>query len=145
MSAPYVDTSLLVKLYTAEANSAHAEALVRALPPPLPLTVWQELELRTALRCRLFRQEIRPAELTAALAAFTGDIASGHWQRPACDPADVHREAERLSAAHAGTLGCRTLDILHVAAALVIGAKDFLTFDPRQGALARPAGLRVKS
>jgi hypothetical protein len=31
-----------------------------------------------------------------------------------------------------------------VAAALVIGAKDFVTFDARQGALAKQVGLAVK-
>ncbi len=38
----------------------------------------------------------------------------------------------------------RTLDIMHVAMALVIGAKEFVTFDGRQGALAKQAGLTVK-
>ena len=43
------------------------------------------------------------------------------------------------------TLGCRTLDIIHVAAALVLEAKEFVTFDTRQAALAKQAGLTVKS
>ena len=42
------------------------------------------------------------------------------------------------------TLGCRTLDIIHVAAALVLGAKEFVTFDARQGALAKKVGLTVR-
>ncbi len=40
-------------------------------------------------------------------------------------------------------LGCRTLDIIHVAAAIVLGAKIFITFDGRQAALAKQAGLAV--
>lgn len=44
----------------------------------------------------------------------------------------------------AAILGCRTLDIIHVAAALVLGTKEFVTFDGRQGALAKQAGLTVK-
>lgn len=52
-------------------------------------------------------------------------------------------EAERLSALHSETLGTRSLDILHVAAALVLGLPEFLTFDQRQLALARAAGMRV--
>ncbi len=44
----------------------------------------------------------------------------------------------------AAALGCRTLDIIHMAAALVIGVKKFVTFDHRQAALARMAGLNVK-
>jgi len=32
---------------------------------------------------------------------------------------------------------------MHVAAALVLGAEEFVTFDPRQGCLARAAGLTM--
>ncbi len=52
-------------------------------------------------------------------------------------------EAERLSARHSEALGTRTLDILHVAAALVLGATQLLTFDDRQAGLARDVGLHV--
>jgi predicted nucleic acid-binding protein len=58
---------------------------------------------------------------------------------------EVVREAERLSALHSEKLGTRSLDILHVAAALVLGAAEFHSFDGRQAALARAAGLRVAS
>jgi predicted nucleic acid-binding protein len=37
--------------------------------------------------------------------------------------------------AYFSLLGCRTLDIIHVAAAPVIGAKEFVTFDGRQAAM----------
>ena len=53
-------------------------------------------------------------------------------------------EQLELSAGHSATLGCRTLDIIHIAAALVLGAKEFVTSDTRQGALAKQAGLTVK-
>jgi hypothetical protein len=44
----------------------------------------------------------------------------------------------------AGGIGCRTLDIIHVAAAIVIGAREFVTFDARQRAVAIQCGLAVK-
>ena len=40
-------------------------------------------------------------------------------------------------------LGCRTLDILHVACAIEIAATRFMTFDQRQQKLATLAGLRI--
>ena len=40
-------------------------------------------------------------------------------------------------------LGCRTMDILHVACAIEIAATEFLTFDQRQHSLALHAGLKV--
>lgn len=52
-------------------------------------------------------------------------------------------EAERLSAQHSERLGTRSLDILHVAFAVVLGAREFLSFDQRQAALAAAAGLTV--
>lgn len=54
-------------------------------------------------------------------------------------------EAERLSASHAERLGTRSLDILHIAAALVEGSRQFLTFDTRLAKLAKASGLKVKS
>ena len=38
----------------------------------------------------------------------------------------------------------RYLDMLHIAAALLVGATRFLTFDARQGKLAKAVGLQVK-
>jgi hypothetical protein len=57
---------------------------------------------------------------------------------------EVYTEAEALSAAHTKTLGTRGFDVLHVAVAIVLGTKNFLTFDGRQKSLAIKAGLKVK-
>ena len=54
------------------------------------------------------------------------------------------RKAEQLSAAHAERIGSRAADTLHVAAALLAGARQFLSFDKRQRDLAGMAGLNVK-
>lgn len=56
---------------------------------------------------------------------------------------DVMLEAERSSASFSEKLGVRNLDILRVASALVLGAGEFWTFDTRQDALAKAAGLKV--
>ena len=60
------------------------------------------------------------------------------------DWAKVHSLAEQLSSQHALKGGHRSLDTLHVATALALGAKELLTFDARQRLLAKAAGLRVK-
>ncbi len=54
-------------------------------------------------------------------------------------------EAERLSTSYSENLGTRSMDILHVAAAVVLGLPEFFTFDKRQAALAKAAGLKVRS
>jgi hypothetical protein len=51
--------------------------------------------------------------------------------------------AVALSRAHTPPLGTRKLDVPHVAAALTLGMSTFVTYDARQGRLAKVAGLRV--
>ena len=59
--------------------------------------------------------------MNRSIATFGQDIVTGRWQRPAYTAATVEQKADELSAGHSATLGCRTLDIIHVAAALVLG------------------------
>jgi len=55
----------------------------------------------------------------------------------------VHAIAERLSDQYTHKEGYRFADILHVATALHLGAKGFITFDVKQKKLARAEGLKV--
>jgi hypothetical protein len=56
--------------------------------------------------------------------------------------AALNRAAE-LSRQYSRTLGTRTLDVLHVASALELGVRTFITFDIRQQNLVKAAGLRL--
>ena len=140
----YFDSAIIVKLYVQEATSPDAIRLVGGYAAPYPLTPWQALEVKNAIRLKAFRGEITSAEMSQSIAAFEQDITTGRWQRPTYTAAAVEQKTEELSASHSATLGCRTLDIIHVAAALIIGAKEFVTFDGRQAALAKQVGLTVK-
>ena len=64
-------------------------------------------------------------------------------EKPACDLAAVFNKAGALSAKYAASTLARSLDILHVAAALTLGARVFVSFDERQRKLARRARLKV--
>jgi hypothetical protein len=139
----YADSALLVKAYCPEATSAQAIALIRQATPPLPLTHLHELEIRNALRLKRHRGELTDAELAGALAHFQSDIDEGLLAKPGYDLAQVFREAEALSSKHAVTTGARSLDVLHVAAAVVIGVQEFASFDRRQRETAAQAGLKV--
>lgn len=48
-----------------------------------------------------------------------------------------------LSRQYAHKLGTRALDVLHVASALELGAKRFVTYDARQARLAEACGLNL--
>src|SRR5436190_451689 len=79
----------------------------------------------------------------ASLNMILADLAGGVLVAASPALGAIMTEAERLSALHTETLGTRSLDVLHVAAALVLGLKELLTFDARQAALARATGLRA--
>ena len=140
----YFDSAIIVKLYVREASSPEAIRLVGAYAAPYWLTQWQALEVKNAIRLKAFRKEITAAEMLQSIAAFEQDIVTGRWQRPVYTASVVAQKADELSASYSPMLGCRTLDIIHVAAAVVIGAKEFVTFDGRQAAIAKQAGLTVK-
>jgi len=110
---------------------------------PLAFTWLHQLEFRNALRLRIFRGDITAGQLDASLNTMLADLAAGVLLAASPPLTEVMTEAERLSALHSQTLGTRTLDILHVAAALVLGLAELLTFDTRQAALAKAAGLKV--
>lgn len=111
---------------------------------PLPFTAFHRHELRNGLRLRVFRKEITVAERQAAFAEIDSDLKEEILAYTPIPWTDTFRQAEDLAAAHTETLGVRSFDLLHVGLALVIGATRFLTFDPRQAALAKAAGLEMK-
>jgi predicted nucleic acid-binding protein len=77
------------------------------------------------------------------LAALQSDVKAGALHLAAIDWADVHQHAERLCLQYTRRGGHRTMDILHVATALHLGATEFLTFDTNQKKLAEAEGLQV--
>ena len=62
---------------------------------------------------------------------------------PAADWAGIFSEAIRLAEQYTPSIGCRSLDILHCAAAKVLGASEFVSGDLRQGKLATAMGLNL--
>jgi predicted nucleic acid-binding protein len=141
----YADTSFLYSLYVQQAQSANAAAYMAAAGnTPLPLTMLGRFELFNAIRLSLFRKQLDAREAAADLKAIKTDLQSSVLVLVACDWAAVHAEAERLSAKHTAKRGHRSMDVLHVASALSLGAKDFLTFDQNQAKLGTAAGLTIK-
>lgn len=139
----YADTGFLCSLHAPDAHTGPVLRRMQRQTLPLPLTSLHRIELRNAFHLRVFRKEITAGQRDLALNALLADLAGGALT--AADPAfgDMANEAERLSALHSDKLGTRSLDILHVASALVLGLPEFLAFDMRQRALAKAVGLRV--
>ena len=139
----YADTSFLVSLYGQDSNSAPAQKMSAKLAEPLAFTPFLRHEARNAIRLALFRKEITAHECEAVIAAIEMDTKTGALVETPVAWAEVYAEAEALSAAHTGKLGTRAADVLHVASATALGAKDCFTFDIRQKALAVKAGTKV--
>ena len=137
------DTSFLLSYYGEDAFSERARIHRTSATHPLHIHSFNEFEIANALRLLVFREKISSERMRAWRASFDADKNAGLLVATELDPNAVLRRAEILSAAHTETGGNRSYDILHVAAALVLGATEFWSFDGRQRALADAEGLAV--
>jgi predicted nucleic acid-binding protein len=139
----YADPSVLLKLYLHEPESTRVAAWRTRTKGPLIVTHHGQVEILNAICLAAFRKYITNEAMRDALDSFDEDINEGRYRR-----ADLlwrsalHRAAE-LSRKHTAALGCRSLDVLHVASALELQAKSFFTFDDRQQKLAHAVGLKT--
>ena len=72
------------------------------------------------------------------------DLASGFLVPRTVPAADLHAKARELSDRYSPTLGTRSLDLLHVAAAVLLETETFFSFDERQRQAAAGEGMEVK-
>lgn len=140
----YADTSFLVPLYIIQSASPLAAAEMRALKGPLLFTAFHRHELRNAIRLCVFRKSITTTVRSDALARLDEDVGNGVYASCAIPWNEAFARAEELGVRHTERLGNRGFDVLHVAAALALGATTFFTFDLRQKALAKAAGFKVR-
>ena len=140
----YPDTSFLFSLYAPQVHSPISTAHFAAMKEPLHLTSLNRFELVNAIQLALFRKTLAKSAGLLALEKLTANIDSGALVIVACDWAAVHGRALQIASQHTGKGGYRGFDILHVATALELGAKEFLTFDAQQSELAKAVGLKAK-
>ena len=138
----YADTGFLVSLHSKDANTLRALARMKTQAFPLAWTWLHDLEFRNAMRLRVFRGEVTDPDVALVFGKVKSRKEDGTYLPVGVSDAAA-AETERLSASFSTRLGTRSLDILHVAHALVLGIPEFLTFDKRQAALAKAAGLTV--
>jgi predicted nucleic acid-binding protein len=146
----YPDTSFLWALYVKQSTSPSAAAYAMKMREPLHVTAFLDYEFRQSLRFQVWRhlanqrEGIDPSDAQSALQRFQLDLESGIAVLVSCNFHEVFRIAEGLSNKHTARNGYRSFDLLHVAAALHLGARDFLTFDADQRKLAFAEKLKVK-
>lgn len=138
----YADTSFLVSLYSPDFHSRGAAVRMARLRGEATLTPLVELELMNALELRLFRKEATSAEIRRAESQLRDHIQTGVFALEPV-PATIYERAKQISRKRTSSMGLRTLDILHVASALLLHAEQFWTFDQRQAKVARAEGLHT--
>ena len=139
----YVDPSALRSLYVHDDRSARFCAWRRRLGGCLPVTRFGRAELVNSVHLAVHRKDLGEGLARAAIADFDADVREGRlaildvlWRRTL----DL---AAELSTQHTATFGTRTLDVLHVATAVTLEARRFVSYDDRQATLAKAVGLRV--
>ena len=139
----YADPSALLKLYVHEPESAAMSAWRTRTKGALPVSEHGRLEIVNGICLAAFRKMISAEAMRDALASFDEDLTDGRYVHADVLWRATLRRAGEISRAHTATIGSRTLDVLHVATALELELRNFVTFDRRQQQLARVAGLRV--
>jgi predicted nucleic acid-binding protein len=138
----YADSGFLVSLYASDSNSALATSLVARAKPVFLLTPLLELEFLNALQLLVFRKQVTRTERNAIFEQFSLDRRAGVFRATPLT-SEAWEKAAEISEAHTAAIGTRTLDVLHVAAAVLLKPDVFFTFDKRQAKLARAVRLKV--
>ena len=143
----YPDTSFLCALYRKQDNSAQALAWRDQMREPLHVTRLLLWEFRQSVRFQAFRHSRNRDvgyplhEAEKMLSDLHDDMRDGLVISLEIDFIDLLLTAERISKVCTFAGGHRSFDILHVATALELGAKEFLSFDGNQNELAAAEGL----
>jgi predicted nucleic acid-binding protein len=139
----YADSSFVVSLFLRDVNQPAALSAAAA-NPPFALTPLLRLEARNAFNLGVNQKRMTIGQRDTLWRAFEQAIADGFFTEETIPAADLHDKAHELSDRYTPKLATRSLDLLHVAAALLLGAKTFYSFDERQRQAAAGEGLKVK-
>jgi len=138
----YVDTSFLVSLYSPDANSSAAARAMLVSTESRFVSTFGELEVVNAMGLRVFRKEVSASQAQASLNDFENDLRKGVFELRGLSEL-IFGRAHQLSRQTTAKLGTRTIDILHVAAALELGADYLYSLDNQQRKLAHAVRLKL--
>jgi len=140
----FADTGFIASLYLEETTSKAADVALGKNRQPLPFTPIVELELRNAFNRAVQRKRITLAERDAIWQDVAADIAGGFLVPTPIASRELYDKARQLSDYHTPVLGTRSLDLLHIASALILKSDIFFSFDDRQRKAAASESLKVK-
>jgi hypothetical protein len=141
----YADPSFLFSFYAWDKNSEVAARTYSAdARRPLFLTPWQRFETRNAVRRSVWRLKGSklpvPFQPGSVFKDMQDDLDTGRLQHAEEDWRESLRVAEDLNVEHTDDVGTAAGALWHVAAAILLEADTFWTFDGEQRAAARACG-----
>ncbi len=139
----YIDSSALRQLYAHDKHSATMAAWRFKNPGPVRVTRFTRTELINSMAAAVHRRDLSEADLQDFLSDLAADLTSDRLRLVDVPWRAVLDQAAELSRQHTPRFGTRTLDVLHVASALELNARRFVTYDSRQARLAKACGLNV--
>jgi predicted nucleic acid-binding protein len=138
----YLDASVVFSLHFHDRNTVEALNLVGAATEPLLISALCEMEAINAFALRVFRGEMSTRNMDIAVRDLESDLRFGIME-PKPVPEAAFARAKKLSREITPSTGVRAADLLHIAAALELGAKTIYTFDQKQHRAAKAVGLTV--
>jgi len=147
----YVDTNALVRFYIPRQKqdlSALPNLLIDTNPIPIPQLL--RMETLNAFERLVFEWKnggswrVTPEIAAVAKAQFDEDLVEESFLKRTTIPLhEIEMVFEKLVSKHSAKYGFRTYDILHLASALILGCKHFLSFDVKAKSLAEIEGMSV--
>ena len=138
----YADASFLFSFFADDSNSGQADRWMRGGPElPLIVTRLGIFECENAMRTAVVDHRLALEEQREASKRIKRALSEGFLVRREVSASQWFPQAHRLSAFNSEARAFGALDILHVAAALILHADGFLSFDANQRLLAEGEGL----
>ncbi len=150
----YCDANAYLKIYLTMPEQEMAAAFLHsgnsADTWPLPVTDLLRLEVSNAIERMVFESRTSgqwratPEMALVAHGDFEADLKNGsRMTHVPLTLADIETEFDTLVRRHTAMHGFRTYDVVHVASALKLRCRRFLSFDARANELARLVGLKT--
>ena len=150
----YVDANALIRLYLNLPGSSEIDATLKSAEGrrmwPVSVTQLLQFEVANGIQRMVFESRtggqwrVTPEAAACAQADFEEDMSGEVFlRRSPLTLADIEPEFTLLSARFTAKHGFRTYDILHVASALTMRCRRFLSFDVKAKKLAKLAGLET--
>tara|TARA_B110000467_G_C18147150_1_gene382099 strand:+ start:163 stop:612 length:450 start_codon:yes stop_codon:yes gene_type:complete len=141
MTPLYLDTGLVLKLVISEPLSPVVRDYIAKQRSPIWFQTLVNLEVENALQALRFRRQLTAVQLAKARNQIEQMKDDGKLAAPVLSMDAMAEEMLRLTPSITSRTGCRTLDLLHIAAARLLPSPKFVSTDKRQLAAAKLAGL----